>query len=286
MMSSKSSLSLGVYFLSILSTINAQYSLAATYNAANFFSDFTFFTAADPTAGYVVYEPLAAAEEAGLVSTANNQVYLGVDHTTLNPSGGRESVRLTSNQAWGEADIEHMPGGVCGIWPAFWMFGPNWPNSGEIDIIEGVNLGTTNTITLHTAAGCTVSNANSQSGTTTITSNCNQDNAGTGCGVATSNTQNYGTGFNAIGGGVYAMQWASTGIYVWFWPRGSIPADITAKDIDNIVFDTTFCGTWAGSVWSSGSCASAASTCQAYVAQNPSAFTNAYWLINYVQVWQ
>lgn len=110
---------------------------------------------------------------------------------------------------------------------------------------------------------------------------------------------------------MYAMQWASTGIYVWFWPRGSIPADITAKDIDvsswgtplatfsgsgcnfdksfasqNIVFDTTFCGTWAGSVWSSGSCASAASTCQAYVAQNPSAFTNAYWLINYVQVWQ
>ncbi|TGO29938.1 hypothetical protein BPAE_0009g00340 [Botrytis paeoniae] len=315
MMSSKSSLSLGIYFLSILATINAQYSLAATYNAANFFSDFTFFTAADPTAGYVVYEPLAAAEEAGLVSTANNQVYLGVDHTTLNPSGGRESVRLTSNQAWGEgvfiADIEHMPGGVCGIWPAFWMFGPNWPNSGEIDIIEGVNLGTTNTITLHTAAGCTVSNSNSQSGTTTITSNCNQDNAGTGCGVATSNTQNYGTGFNAIGGGVYAMQWASTGIYVWFWPRGSIPADITAKDIDvsswgtplatfsgsgcnfdksfasqNIVFDTTFCGTWAGSVWSSGSCASAASTCQGYVAQNPSAFTNAYWLINYVQVWQ
>lgn len=102
MMNSKSTLSLGIYFLSILTTSNAQYSLAATYNAANFFNDFTFFTAADPTAGYVVYEPLAAAEEAGLVSTANNQVYLGVDHTTLNPSGGRESVRLTSNQAWGE----------------------------------------------------------------------------------------------------------------------------------------------------------------------------------------
>ncbi|ATZ58700.1 hypothetical protein BCIN_16g04060 [Botrytis cinerea B05.10] len=102
MMNSKSFLSLGIYLLSILTTINAQYSLAATYNAANFFDDFTFFTAADPTEGYVVYEPLVAAEEAGLVSTENNQVYLGVDHTTLNPSGGRESVRLTSNQAWGE----------------------------------------------------------------------------------------------------------------------------------------------------------------------------------------
>lgn len=28
------------------------------------------------------------------------------------------------------ADIAHMPGGACGSWPAFWMFGPNWPNSG------------------------------------------------------------------------------------------------------------------------------------------------------------
>lgn len=33
------------------------------------------------------------------------------------------------------ADIEHMPGGVCGIWPAFWMFGPNWPNSGLVFIV-------------------------------------------------------------------------------------------------------------------------------------------------------
>ncbi|KAJ8068515.1 hypothetical protein OCU04_004065 [Sclerotinia nivalis] len=315
MMYSYHSLPLRISLLMIIPAIKAQYFLAATYDAANFFDDFTFFTAADPTEGYVVYEPLAAAEEAGLVSTANNQVYLGVDHTTLNPSGGRESVRLSSNQAWSKgvfiADIEHMPGGICGIWPAFWMFGPNWPNSGEIDIIEGVNLGTTDTITLHTAAGCTVSNVNSQSGTTTLTTNCNQDNASTGCSVSTSNNLNYGTGFNAIGGGVYAMQWATTGIYVWFWPRGSIPADITANDIDvsswgtplatftgsgcnfdtsfanqNIVFDTTFCGTWAGTVWSSGSCASAASTCDAYVAENPSVFSNAYWLINYVQVWQ
>lgn len=102
MMFSQSSLSLGISLLSIFPTINAQYSLAATYNAANFFNNFTFFTAADPSEGYVVYEPIAAAEEVGLVSTANNQVYLGVDHTTLNPSGGRESVRLTSNQAWNE----------------------------------------------------------------------------------------------------------------------------------------------------------------------------------------
>lgn len=208
-----------------------------------------------------------------------------------------------------------MPGGICGTWPAFWMFGPNWPSSGEIDIIEGVNAQTTNSITLHTSAGCSMHNPNSQKGTKTLTTNCNQDSGNTGCGVSTTNTNAYGTGFNAVGGGVYAMQWASSGIYVWFWQRDAIPEDIASGgipniqswgtpvatfesgnggcDIDtafknnNIVFDTTFCGGWAGNVWSSSSeCSALASTCTQYVGENPAAFTDAYWLINYVKVYQ
>jgi hypothetical protein len=207
-----------------------------------------------------------------------------------------------------------MPGGICGTWPAFWMFGPNWPSSGEIDIIEGVNAQTTNSITLHTSAGCSIANPNSQDGTRTLTTNCNQDNGNTGCGVSTSNTNSYGTGFNAAQGGVYAMQWASSGIYVWFWQRSQVPADIKRGgspniqswgkpvatfesgnggcNIDkafanhNIVFDTTFCGGWAGSVWGSSSCSALAPTCQQYVANNPAAFTNAFWLINSVKVYQ
>jgi len=314
MLVTKSVVPLAATLTCIFNTANA-YSLAFTYNSGNFFNYFSFFTSTDPTEGYVDYVSQSVADNAGLVNSNNGQVYLGVDHTTYNPSGGRESVRLSSDQSWGQgvfiADIEHMPGGICGVWPAFWMFGPNWPNSGEIDIIEGVNQQTTDSITLHTAAGCTVSNTNSQAGTTTLNTNCNDADADTGCGVSTSNTNNYGTGFNNNGGGVYAMQWAGSGIYVWFWPRGSIPSDVANSNIDvaswgtplatftgsgcnfdtffanqNIIFDTTFCGTWAGSVWGSGSCASAASTCDAYVADNPAAFTDAYWTINYVQVWQ
>ncbi len=53
------------------------------------------------------------------------------------------------------------------------------------------------------------------------------------------------------------------------------------------VFDTTFCGDWAGAVWSSSpTCSGLASTCQDYVQNNPSAFANAYWLINSLQVYQ
>jgi len=294
----------------------ATYSLVNSYTSSNFFSDFSFYTGADPTEGFVSYQSEAAASAAGLINTDNGQVYLGVDYTTVDPSAGRASVRITSNTAYTHglfiADIAHMPGSICGVWPAYWLFGPNWPDSGEIDVIEGVNLAGTDTITLHTEAGCTINIAGSQSGTVLQNSNCNTDSGSTGCGVTTTTANAYGDAFNDVGGGVYAMQWESSGVYVWFFERGSIPADITAGapvtgnwglpivafnggsscEIDsffaneNIVFDTTFCGTWAGAVWSSGSCASLASTCEDYVAAYPGAFAPAYWLINSVDVYQ
>ena len=31
----------------------------------------------------------------------------------------------------------------CAVWPAYWSVGDQWPSSGEIDVIEGVNLNTT-----------------------------------------------------------------------------------------------------------------------------------------------
>lgn len=33
---------------------------------------------------------------------------------------------------------------------ADWMFGPNWPNNGEVDIIEGVSRNTKNLMSAHT----------------------------------------------------------------------------------------------------------------------------------------
>lgn len=262
------------------------------------------------------YATAALANISSLAGYASNSVFLGVDHTTVNPSGGRASVRVSSNKSYTHglfiADIAHMPDSTCGVWPAFWTFGPNWPNSGEIDIIEGVNQNAANTVTLHTSAGCSFTSSGALSSSNLTSSNCNAGNGDDGCGYDTADTQSYGTGFNAIGGGVYAMEWTSSAIEVFFFPRSSVPSDITSGtpnpqswgtpvasfgggsgcDIDShfsnhsIVFNTDFCGGWANAVWSSGSCASLAPTCELYVGRNPSAFANAYWEINSVKVYQ
>ncbi|KAG0648115.1 hypothetical protein D0Z07_5636 [Hyphodiscus hymeniophilus] len=304
---------LGAAMACVAGIANAAYSIEDTYDTQNFFSEFNFFDGQDPTEGFVSFSDAGNANLTGLAGYSNGAVYLGVDHTTMNPANGREAVRVTSNKAYTHglfvADISHMPGGICGVWPAFWTFGPNWPASGEIDIIEGVNSQTTDSITLHTSSGCSMSSSGSLAGSTLANSDCNAGNAGTGCSFGTASTQGYGAGFNANGGGVYAMEWTSSAIEVYFFPRNAIPGDISSGDpnpagwgtptasfsgcdIDshfmnhNIVFDTTFCGQWAGAVWESGSCAALAPSCDAYVGGNPGAFTDAYWMINSVKVYQ
>ncbi|KAL4931724.1 glycoside hydrolase family 16 protein [Aspergillus undulatus] len=293
---------------------SAAYVLQDDYTPDVFFDKFSFFTDADPTNGHVDYVDRATAEGGGLISSGSS-VYMGVDHTNVAPAG-RQSVRLSSTQTYHHGlfiiDLGHMPTG-CGAWPAFWILGPDWPNGGEIDIIENVNEETNNHMTLHTSDGCSIDNTGFSG--TLLTSNCyvqapGQDN-NAGCGISSPDTSSFGAGFNAASGGVYATEWTSDHISVWFFPRSSIPSDISAGtpdpsswgtptarfagagcDIDShftdmqIIFDITFCGDWAGNVWGSGSCAALGGSCSDYVANNPRVFADAYWDINSLRVYQ
>ena len=260
---------------------NATYTIQDTYDTSNFFDEFNFYTGPDPTQGSVEYLSGSAANDSGIVGYIDDQVYLGVDHTTMSPSKGRASTRVTSNKAYTHglfiADIAHMPGGICGVWPAFWTFGSDWPRMGEIDIIEGVNAQATDSVTLHTSPSCSMSNTGSPSTNTYSNGDCGVDGGYQGCSQTTTDSNSYGVGFNANGGGVYAMEWTSSAISIYFFPRTSIPSDIVSGspspaswgsplamfsgsgcDIEShfmnhkIVFDTTFCGSWAGKseVWS------------------------------------
>lgn len=100
------------------------YQLEESYSGNNFFDAFDFFTAADPTHGFVTYVSESDASQQGLISVRSDGVYMGVDSKKiLNPTGpGRNSVRIESKKSWTHglfiADLSHMPGGACGSWPA------------------------------------------------------------------------------------------------------------------------------------------------------------------------
>lgn len=291
----------------------AAYTLQDDYGNG-FFDKFTFFTDPDPTNGFVNYVDRDTAQNAGLINT-DEGIHMGVDSTNV-AADGRQSVRITSTQSYDKGlfilDLDHMPGGICGTWPAFWLVGPDWPNNGEIDIIEGVNDQTNNHMALHTSDGCSIDNSGF-SGTLT-TSNCfveapDQD-TNAGCGLEAPSDQSFGTGFNNNGGGVYATEWTGDAISIWYFSHDNVPADIGSGNPDpsswgipdgrfagqcdinahfkglQIVFDTTFCGDWAGNTWGTSSCSSQANSCQDFVANNPSAFTDAFWTINSLKVYQ
>lgn len=291
--------------------VTAGYTLTDSFTSANFNSEFHHFTDEDPTRGFVQYVDNTTAVNNGLKVMRSDSIYLGVDHSSVATREGRQSVRMTSNKSYNHglfvADIAHMPKNVCGVWSAFWLLGPDWPKSGEIDIVEGVNHIDRNSMTLHTSADCSVSPTGFSG--EPLTSNCHDtpDNH-MGCGTMDRDSESYGQGFNSMGGGVYATEWTSSAIKIWFFPRSQISHDILAGmpdpskwgtpaaqfagdcNIDThfqnlqIVINTTFCGVWAGAEWNPV-CTDKARTCEDFVAQSPGEFEHAFWLIKSIKVY-
>ncbi|KAI8940333.1 hypothetical protein NX059_004026 [Plenodomus lindquistii] len=302
----------------LVQTSIAGYVLQDDY-MTDFFGGFDFFTGPDPTEGFVDYVDESTAQKTGLINTTSNSVVQwGVDFENKTPEG-RPSVRITSKKSYDSGlivlDVAHMPFG-CGTWPAFWTVGPDWPRNGEIDILEGVNDQTNNAMTLHTGPGCQIGEDTTLFAGTVDSPNCDIAAIGQsknkGCSIEHPTRQSYGAGLNAIGGGVYATQWTDEAISIFYFPRDAIPEDVLGDSPDpsgwgkpaakftggcdiaetfkkqQIVFDTTFCGQWAGSkaVWDASSCSKKAATCEEWVRDNPEAFSEAYWTINALKVYQ
>lgn len=158
---------------------------------------------------------------------------------------------------------------------------------------RGVNDQTNNAMTLHTDAGVflqTDHTFNSSIKGKVVTPNCDvaakNQPSNSGCTIKDDDDLSFGSGFNQNGGGIYATEWTSDFIKIWFFPRHTIPADILSGnpspneawgipsslfsgnfDIDvhfkdlRLVFDTTFCGEYAGATFNQSS------TCAAKAAQ-------------------
>ncbi|KAH9834688.1 glycoside hydrolase family 16 protein [Teratosphaeria destructans] len=309
---------------------SAQYSLDSSFYGVDFFDNFDFYTDPDPTLGFVQYVNRTFANQTGMLATSDTQAAWGVDNTELfNASAafGRYSVRLTSNRAWTHGlfvlNLAHMPPNQCGVWPAFWTLGTapesdsTWPNSGEIDIIEYANTGALNQMSLHTSASdeCTVAGSG-QTGTL-LTNNCSISAPNGGCSVSAVDAAIEGNDFNTNKGGFYAMEWTSSGIKIWYWPTEAVPSDLESRDAavpdptiwgppvanfqgdcdfdarffnHSIVFDTTFCGSYAGNTFAQDSCplldpSNGWTSCNEFVANNPQAYVDAYWQVNWLNVY-
>ncbi|KAK3717030.1 hypothetical protein LTR37_006085 [Vermiconidia calcicola] len=258
------------------------YTLVDTYSGRTFFDNFNYFTGYDATAGFVHYVPreTAMSEQYNLTYAGADSAILRVDTSETDASTGRFSVRIESKKQYNSGlfvfDILNTPYG-CSTWPALWLTDQsNWPEHGEIDVVEAVNQANNgNQMTLHTSRGCKMDVKRKETGSS-LTKNCwNETEGNAGCGVQ-GKQDTYGQSFNANGGGIYAMAWRHAGIRIWFFGRSNIPSDIPADltntsapnpdgwgkpladfpnthcDIGNhfknqsIIANIDLCGTWAG----------------------------------------
>ncbi|KAK3325448.1 concanavalin A-like lectin/glucanase, partial [Apodospora peruviana] len=302
------------------------YLLSDSYNSENFFSQWDYFVSnfetgeVDPTHGFVNYQSASEAKRLGLTAVQGEEVFIGVDHATNGTGLGRSSVRIESKNRYNSglfiAKFTHLPKPTCGAWPAFWMYGPNWPAGGEVDIYEMWNHATANLITLHTGdpdevGVCTVDQT--EFSAFVETSNCDNEALGQfsnqGCGAREYNGQ-----WGSETGGVYATEWQEDVIRVWSWPHNGEPADIVEGKPDpstwgkphfsvddsscaiktafhdmRLVMDITFCGDAAGNpgIWGQ-TCATSTgeAVCADYVDKNPDDFKDVFWKISYINVYQ
>jgi len=121
------------------------------------------------------------------------------------------------------------------------------------------------------------------------------------------------------------MEWTNTTISIWFFPPNRVPLALAGTNSfsgstsfpttanfgapsavfegpcsdtfpakffnHSIVFDTTFCGGWAGKSYDSSSCPKTSGltgndACIDFVAANPSAFAETWWGLRSLRVWQ
>ncbi|KAL9190796.1 hypothetical protein ACHAXT_000502 [Thalassiosira profunda] len=237
-------------------TPTGPYQLVEAHEGKDFFSFYDFFDGPDSlgSAGHNMYVSLGKATELDIASVETETdartgeegefVYMSSAPTR---KGMRDSVRLEGKTRFNRGlfilDVRHMPDG-CGVWPAFWLTDEaNWPRNGEVDVLEGVNGQTTAKTALHTSQECDMyahvadyaktgdweritGIPDTFSGEPDFTTNTPADNcwvmaphqwANEGCTAVHDRNDTIGAPVNAVGGGVYALEWDPANHYMKSW---------------------------------------------------------------------
>ncbi|KAH9819524.1 family 16 glycoside hydrolase [Melampsora americana] len=282
--------------------------------------------------GLARYVNLQEGYRSSMIGTKEGTLYFGVDTTPY--STNRKSFRLVSKHTFTTGslvivDVLHMPA-ACGAWPSLWTVAKDaWPEKGELDIIEGVNLFTQNSLSAHTKPGFWMKPTGFTSefmlkGAQQVNqTNC--DAIGTndqGCGLRDRAVNSFGEPFNAGQGGVFVLEWTAEAISMYFFPRESIPRDITSGSPSrtslwghprarfqgnegqaindyfqdhSLVVNTNLCGKWPDYLWNSNTsdsgqsinCAAltGAKTCQDFITNSGNKLKEAYWAIKSVKLY-
>ncbi|KAG8758153.1 hypothetical protein FRC11_004041 [Ceratobasidium sp. 423] len=302
---------------------NPKYTIAQDFSGSKFFDGWTFTNGNDAkNYGNVAYlaKDVAMAQQLAYINPAGNAI-VKVDNTTVGSpqdlAYGRASVKMNTTQPFTKGslvimDALHFPYG-CSVWPAYWSQGSpedSWPQFGEIDIIENVNLAPVNQMSLHTSQGCTLASDTQVTGKIVSNDCYNNTNGNQGC-IIQMPDNSFGESFARNGGGVYAVEWSSTGngIRAWFFPRSSIPADLTNANPDpstwgtptaawpesgcnsskffgpqTLIINISICGAFAGAASVFESTCPNQGSCLDLV-RNPRNYDNAYFEISYVRIY-
>ncbi|KAF9645645.1 hypothetical protein BDM02DRAFT_3156811 [Thelephora ganbajun] len=196
-----------------------------------------------------------------LTYSAGDTFTLCTDSGTMVTSGksGRKSVRLVS---WERFQYPHRHG--CGTWPAIEEAGlANWPYEGEVNIPEGMNDVSPNTMTLHTSPGCTIPTGAMERTGSFFKIWFWPRNGNTPDEVRYGNGQISGTP-------------------AAFFPNWQY--DINGKfGGDNLIINSTLRSNWAGNSFNGGGYPG---PCIELVDNNPGAFVDAYFNIGSVRIYQ
>ncbi|KAF8830521.1 hypothetical protein HHX47_DHR2000957 [Lentinula edodes] len=279
----------------------ATYTVSDTYTGQDFLNSFTVQNIPDPTNGRVNYVDAATAKNDNLTFASATNFIARADFTTiLDPNGpGRNSVRLLSNKQYGLGRTsticqkDAVPGLLSGLLEIKETIGQlpsvsslkgdslyNSPSEQRGSIMLALIKGRFIPVQI---VQCPPLEQKQERLSNLIV------------------TLHFGPTFNSNGGGWYAMELTDDFVKIWFWARGtSVPSDVSggSSTIDtdnwgtpvayfpntscsisshfgpqNIIINLTFCGDWAGAVYSSSGCPS---TCVDYVNNNPAEFENAY----------
>ncbi|GAA5834858.1 hypothetical protein JCM5353_004902 [Sporobolomyces roseus] len=220
--------------LSLIPSTQAAYSLKTQYAGDNFFDGWSFWGNRDNlTNGAVNYVSEAQSQDLAYLNSAGNAIIKVDNSSTVAYGGLRDSVRITTNDAYGIGslfvfDALHTPYG-CSVWSSMWSHAREWPSGGEIDIMEGVNLQTVNQVALHTVTGCYAESTEPSTSPNGLLASTNCDhsvNANQGCTFTDTRNVSYGAALAENGGGIFAAELSSDAISVWFFPRAQIPSDL------------------------------------------------------------